>query len=370
VLFGGGVFNPSRLAYAASWLCAAVGMPLMRVTMKAVLRRAGAWGCPAVIYGDQRTIRVVADTLRRAPEIGYSPVGVFTSDAPAGALLEGLPVLGGPREITADAEVAFVPLAEAMLHPLTDSLDRKLSGYRRLILLPELDEDIFLWVHPRPMGGLMGMEVASNLLSAPARMVKRAMDVGLTLLAAPVWLSAVALLGMAIWLSDGGAPFYCRPRMGRRGRPFRPIKFRTMVPDAERRLERALAENPALRAEWEATRKLRDDPRITRAGRLLRRWSLDELPQLLNVLAGTMSLVGPRPLPDYHRADISPGTRRLREQVRPGITGLWQVSGRSESGTAGMEKWDAYYVRNWSVWLDLVILARTVRAVLSGRGAY
>jgi lipopolysaccharide/colanic/teichoic acid biosynthesis glycosyltransferase len=109
---------------------------------------------------------------------------------------------------------------------------------------------------------------------------------------------------------------------------------------------------------------------VTRIGRILRRTSLDELPQVLNVLAGQMSLVGPRPLPDYHHEQLAEAARTPRSRVCPGLTGLWQVSGRSESGTAGMEKWDTYYVRNWSIWLDVIILARTFLAVLKGEGAY
>ena len=143
-----------------------------------------------------------------------------------------------------------------------------------------------------------------------------------------------------------------------------------MVPDAEKILRRKLAEDPALKAEWDANYKLKKDPRITPVGWLLRRTSLDELPQLWCVLTGAMALVGPRPLPKYHHEELQLRTQRLRIRVRPGITGLWQVSGRSDTGTAGMDKWDTYYVTNWSIWLDIVILVRTVRVVLFGSGAY
>jgi lipopolysaccharide/colanic/teichoic acid biosynthesis glycosyltransferase len=143
-----------------------------------------------------------------------------------------------------------------------------------------------------------------------------------------------------------------------------------MVPNAERVLEESLKKDESLRAEWEKNFKLKKDPRITRVGRFLRKTSLDEIPQLVNVLDGTMSLVGPRPLPEYHFTELSPQVRSLRNKVRPGITGLWQVSGRSDSGNEGMEKWDPYYVRNWSIWLDVVILFRTFKAVFFASGAY
>jgi lipopolysaccharide/colanic/teichoic acid biosynthesis glycosyltransferase len=214
------------------------------------------------------------------------------------------------------------------------------------------------------------MEIAGNLLNPFSRAVKWGMDLVLILLWAPVWIPLLALITAGMAIAERQTPFYLQERRGRHGRSFRLIKFRTMVTDADVVLERLLDRDPALREEWRLTRKLQQDPRVTRWGRVLRRWSLDELPQLLNVLRGQMSLVGPRPLPAYHHADLSPRTVRLREMVRPGITGLWQVSGRSESGEAGIERWDTYYVRNWSVWLDLVVLVRTVGAVFSGRGAY
>jgi len=143
-----------------------------------------------------------------------------------------------------------------------------------------------------------------------------------------------------------------------------------MVPNAEAVLREHLRQDPDLRAEWKAHFKLRDDPRLTTLGRWLRRFSVDEIPQLVNVLRGEMSLVGPRPLPRYHYADLPPSVRDLRARVRPGLTGLWQVSGRSASGTEGMEQWDPYYVRNWSLWIDVVVLVRTVRAVIQRTGAY
>jgi lipopolysaccharide/colanic/teichoic acid biosynthesis glycosyltransferase len=143
-----------------------------------------------------------------------------------------------------------------------------------------------------------------------------------------------------------------------------------MHPNAEAILQKRLRDDPEMRAEWEANFKLRNDPRITLIGRLLRRTSLDELPQFINILRGEMSLVGPRPLPRYHHDELPDRARELRERARPGMTGLWQVSGRSEAGHAGMPKWDTYYVRNWSVWLDIVIFVRTVRTVVSAKGAY
>jgi lipopolysaccharide/colanic/teichoic acid biosynthesis glycosyltransferase len=173
-----------------------------------------------------------------------------------------------------------------------------------------------------------------------------------------------------IWIEDRRAPLFFQERIGRDGKPFHTIKFRTMVPDAEAVLQRKLREDAELRLEWETFFKLRKDPRVTSVGRFLRRTSLDEIPQLLNVLRGEMALVGPRPLPMYHHSELPARVRSLRQQVPPGITGLWQVSGRSDSGNEGMIEWDPYYVENWSLSLDSRILARTVSVVLKGSGAY
>jgi lipopolysaccharide/colanic/teichoic acid biosynthesis glycosyltransferase len=203
-----------------------------------------------------------------------------------------------------------------------------------------------------------------------ARIIKRSLDLLLVVLTAPVWLPLLVLIALCIWGAERKNPFFLQHRIGKAGRSFRPIKFRTMRLDAERELESALAADESLRTEWAQNCKLRNDPRVTPFGRILRRTSLDELPQVLNVLAGQMSLVGPRPLPDYHHDQLAESARTPRNRVRPGLTGLWQVSGRSATGTSGMEKWDTYYVRNWSIWLDISILARTVLAVVKGQGAY
>ena len=215
------------------------------------------------------------------------------------------------------------------------------------------------------------MHVTSSHLQRPlATGSKRALDFGAVLLSSPLWLPLCLLLALLIWLEDRHTPLFVQQRVGQGGKLFPTYKFRTMVPHAEDVLRHRLAEDPELLAEWLANFKLRHDPRITRAGRVMRKLSLDELPQLMNVLLGQMSLVGPRPLPEYHHSQLSSRTQALREQVRPGMTGLWQVSGRSEAGNAGMELWDPHYVINWSLMLDLSVLLRTVRVVLFGSGAY
>ncbi|MGH7880387.1 MAG: sugar transferase, partial [Candidatus Binataceae bacterium] len=165
-------------------------------------------------------------------------------------------------------------------------------------------------------------------------------------------------------------PFYSQERRGLGGRSIRVWKLRTMHRDAEERLKTHLAADPAEHAEWFAAFKLRNDPRVVPLiGPLLRRFSIDELPQLWSVVKGEMSLVGPRPFPDYHLEQLTSEHRQSRKDVRPGLTGLWQVMVRSDGGMLEQQHYDLYYVRNWSIWLDLYVMGRTVVKVLSGRGA-
>jgi lipopolysaccharide/colanic/teichoic acid biosynthesis glycosyltransferase len=183
-------------------------------------------------------------------------------------------------------------------------------------------------------------------------------------------LPLVAGAALCIKLVSGGSVLYRQEREGEGGRSLHILKLRTMHSNAEAHLTRVLA-SPQVRAEWARHFKLRKDPRILPGvGRFLRRTSLDELPQLWSVLKGEMSLVGPRPFPRYHLEGFGPRFRALRNRVKPGLTGLWQVSDRADGDLEVQEALDTYYIRNWSLWLDLYILARTVRAVLFPKGAY
>ncbi|KPP83968.1 MAG: Sugar transferases involved in lipopolysaccharide synthesis [Rhodobacteraceae bacterium HLUCCA08] len=193
---------------------------------------------------------------------------------------------------------------------------------------------------------------------------KRALDLLLVIVSAPFSLAVISILALAVMLG-GHAPFYSQDRVGLNGRVFRIWKLRTMVHKADAKLEDYLAANPAARREWDSTQKLKDDPRITRVGRLLRKTSLDELPQLWNVINGTMSLVGPRPMM-VEQQPAYPGTAYFR--LRPGMTGLWQISDRNDTTFAGRAAYDERYFRDLSLRMDLGIILRTVAVVCRGTG--
>ncbi len=360
----------SRFTLTTAFLISLFLIPLVRVRIKGSLINSGKWGVPTVVYGSDDTAAHVLEALRAEPGLGYMPVGIFDDDSAAGSYISGVPILGPLDQNTPDAPFAIIATTQTSRERLIGLLEGPLTIYRRVVIIPDLLEAPSLWVTPRDFVGLVGLEITLNLLSPFARFLKRTSDIVLVLATAPIWVPVCAVSAALIWLEDRSSPLFIQERIGYYGKKFNTWKFRTMHPNAEELLKHAITENPELEAEWSVDCKLRNDPRVTRVGQFLRKTSLDELPQFINVLLGEMSLVGPRPLPEYHYRQLPGQIRSLRDRVRPGVTGLWQVSGRSEAGTKGMERWDAYYVRNWSLWLDIVILVRTIRVVCSGKGAY
>jgi lipopolysaccharide/colanic/teichoic acid biosynthesis glycosyltransferase len=217
---------------------------------------------------------------------------------------------------------------------------------------------------------MIGVEIRRDLCSSRSRMSKRMFDV---LLAVPMGLLALPVVGLAallIKLIDPGPAFYVQKRIGHQGRTLEVLKLRTMYTNSDQLLQEHLNRDPQARAEWQRFFKLRNDPRILPiVGNILRRSSVDELPQLWNVISGDMSLVGPRPLPAYHAEQFDTEFQAMRTSVMPGITGLWQVSSRSDGDLEVLRKEDFFYIRNWSPWLDVYILLQTLPAVLRAKGA-
>lgn len=362
---------PSRVVYLISWFFAGVFLPVARWAVRSMLIRRDHWGCRVAVYGKPNDAKTLVAALQKTPELGYKPAAVFSEIREGSSQnICGVPVCGGYSQTDDQIKVAAVALPSFSLNDVTRLVDHTLAGCSKVIMFPDLQEGVFMSVRSRSFGDLIGMEVASNLFNPFARMFKRLAESFLVLLTAPVWIPVCAFVALLVCLIDRTTPFYSQTRMGKAGQPFKVCKFRTMVADAEQRLQQELSQNDDLRAEWESCYKLKKDPRITPLGRVLRRFSLDELPQLIHVLSGKMALVGPRPLPDYHHAALSEQACTPRYRVTPGLTGLWQISGRSDEDLSAMEKWDTYYVRNWSIWLDAVILARTLASVCSGEGAY
>ncbi len=222
-----------------------------------------------------------------------------------------------------------------------------------------------------PLGkGITMFELQNKLLDPKRKWIKRVLELIICLSFMPFLLPLIVIIVIAIVLDSDGPVFYKQERVGKDGKIFKCIKFRTMYKDADKKLQKLLEEDPAAREEWNKYYKLRNDPRITRVGKFLRKTSLDELPQIFNILIGDMSLIGPRPVLKSELEKYYGEFSKYYMQIRPGLTGLWQVSGRNELDYSQRVKLDVWYVLNWSLWLDFVIFLKTFKVILTGRGAY
>ncbi|HEY7723634.1 MAG TPA: sugar transferase [Pedococcus sp.] len=329
-----------------------------------------------VVIGDVNSIGRLIREIRRAPSQGMHVVAACVSglDTSGDGLtsVEGVPVFGYPAQA-----MSTVDLFDAEVVAVSNHLDMENKALRRLswaleergvdlVVAPGIVEVAGPRLSIRPVAGIPLLHVERPVMSGARRLVKSSVDRTLSvlffLLAAPV----LGLIAIAVRIDSPGPALFRQTRVGARGEEFQMLKFRTMCVDAEARLAEVQSASDAGNA---VLFKMKQDPRITRLGRVLRRFSLDELPQLINVLRGEMSLVGPRPPLPTEVAGYAPdAVRRLR--VQPGLTGLWQVSGRSDLSWDDSLRLDLWYVDNWSLVLDLQILARTARAVLKGQGAY
>jgi lipopolysaccharide/colanic/teichoic acid biosynthesis glycosyltransferase len=242
-------------------------------------------------------------------------------------------------------------------------------GFRKIVVVDQGDTLSSFELQTGELGLFTTLQLTDQsrrASGAPKRVLDLVLALPLGLFVAPL----VAILAVAVKLSDPGPAFYGQWRVGRDGRPIRVLKLRTMYQNAEQRLQDVLATDKARREQWQRYFKLSRDPRILpRVGAFLRRTSLDELPQLWNVIRGDMSLVGPRPFPKYHLDAFDPGFRALRTSVLPGVTGLWQISSRSDGDLETQRAQDGFYIRHRSLWLDLYVLIATIPAVIVGQGA-
>lgn len=373
-------FMEPALVIARGWLllswALSVGMVgLARFLARRVvyaLRARGKLMVPALIVGADEEARMVADQLRSSPISGMAIVGVIDSDLPRGKeVLPGLHVVGTladlPRIIEQLGVREVIVSASALPREVLVELFRTFAFHPQvnLRLSSGLYELLATGTEVREVMGVPLLYWRRLRLSPLERFLKAAMDYTLATLALILLTPLLLAIALAIKLDSPGPVFYRRRVVGLGGKLFDAFKFRTMVVNAEAILE----QNPALKEAFRQNYKLRDDPRVTRVGRILRRWSLDELPQLFNVLRGEMSLVGPRMLTPEEIARYGRWALNLLT-VKPGITGLWQVSGRADLPYSERVRLDLFYIRNYSLWLDLAILAQTIPAVIRKRGAY
>jgi Undecaprenyl-phosphate galactose phosphotransferase WbaP len=364
----------SRILLAFAFLGLLLLTPFVRHFAKLGMKKARLWGKPVIILSYRETGAEFQELLKQEWGIGYSPVALLDQHLLAAGksyrevsceeTLANAANLG--RELGVDTVIFAMPYTRR--EQLARMVSVASESFRSVLILPNLNGITNSAVAPRDFAGTLTLEIKQNLLDPWSRRLKRALDLLGTVIGGVLISPLVFAIAVLIKFDSPGPAFYGHRRLGVGGKHFLCWKFRTMHLNAEQLLDKHLQDNPFLRAEWEQNQKLRDDPRVTRVGRLLRQTSLDELPQLWNVLRGEMSLTGPRPIVDAEVPKYGK-VYELYKRIKPGMSGFWQVSGRSDTSYAERVEMDLYYVRNWSVWLDLIILARTVKIVALGRGA-
>lgn len=361
----------SRSIFLLAWFFAIVLIPLVRSVTRSLASKTDRWGIPVVIITNSQKGYDIAKALLRNRKAGYRPVAILhesadesSQDLPADTL-DAAPILA--RSYGLNHAVLVFPLFSSS--ELGKIIDYYCVDYQHLLIVPSLLSDVHIWVTPLDLVGNLGLEIKQNLLSPAVQIIKRVFDLIVSLILIVLLAPLFLIISVILFIDSPGPIFYWQARIGRGGKPFRMLKLRTMEPDAAARLEQHLEVDTLLRQEWEQHQKLSRDPRITRVGRWLRRYSLDEIPQFINVVIGEMSLVGPRPILDSQK-ELYGNPFQLYLRVLPGITGLWQISGRNRTTFGERARFDSYYVRNWSIWHDFYILAKTPITVLKGEGAF
>mgnify|MGYP000863594236 CR=1 FL=1 len=366
----------SRFFVVVFGVLAFIFLTILRYIVKHYFLRKQLLLAPIVIIGAGKTAELLVKAISEDAGLGYKIIGLLEDNKVQPGILEKYPVLG----TFADAEKIIQKTGVKQVFIAVPGMDEHQLG-RLIYRIQPLVKNI--GVIPNLVGVPTGsvevesmfnerltlLRLKNNLARPLNRYVKTMFDYILTLVGT-ICISPILLL-IAAWIyyDSPGPVIFKHIRIGKNGKPFPCYKFRSMCVDAKEKLAELLANDPAAREEWERDFKLKNDPRITKSGAFLRKTSLDELPQIFNVLKGEMSLVGPRPI-------IQEELERYGEfvqdylMVKPGITGMWQVNGRSDTTYDERVQMDVWYVRNWSVWLDVMLLWRTVKAVFKCEGAY
>jgi Undecaprenyl-phosphate galactose phosphotransferase WbaP len=368
----------SRTVVVLMGVLSLASLPIIRMIVKKVLRQLGFLKRRVLILGAGETGKLIVRALKKEPNYGYEIKG-FVDDDPDkfGREIEGVKIHKGTDKAATyisrcgidDLVIAMPGAGKERLQSLINGLQHKVD---RILFVPDifgiavLGTNLQHFFHEEAFA----FEMKNNLARPFNIFIKRGFDMMMSIALLPFLFLPMALISLLIRIDSPGRAIFSQERTGRGGRIFRCYKFRTMYADADERLEALLQDDPEAKTTWEQYWKLSDDPRVTKIGRFLRTTSLDELPQILNVLKGEMSFVGPRPVT---RDEIERYYREMAElcfSVLPGITGLWQVSGRSNTSYDYRIALDSWYVRNWNLWLDIVILFKTVKIVLKREGAY
>lgn len=354
----------SRATLMLSWLLILVSNPLSRKIFRRLAVKLGLWGIPTMIAGDKKSVIRFQEYFRLHPLSGFWPVLCV-----AGTIQDIFPRNNRETQLFSHIQTLIIAEGQGKFDSVRHLITQKKYRFKHIIVLFNEAKIGPIWFTPISMVEHMGLEVVHNLLNSTQKISKRIMEIALIALSTPFLIALFAVVAILMKISSPGPVFYKHRRIGLDGKEIWIWKFRTMAYNADLALKERLENNPALQLEWEKSFKLKDDPRITKIGRILRRTSLDEFPQIWNVVKGEMSLIGPRPIVKEEIA-LYGDDFEIYKQVLPGITGLWQISGRNDLPYHDRVTLDVYYIQNWSIWLDIHILLHTLLVTLQARGAY
>ncbi|NYF79926.1 undecaprenyl-phosphate galactose phosphotransferase WbaP [Granulicella arctica] len=371
-----GIFA-SRIVFLMAWAMTMLFVPVSRRLVRGWAAGRSWWGIPTVILGEAEAGAMMLKLLEGHARVGLRPVALLVENSREVPLRQRPSkdiLFGDLKEAQTIARMhqhcyAVLAMPKSGSERVTKIFNECADLYRNVLIIPDLFGMRSLSVSAKDICGVLALEVDQKLAFLMPQLVKRCFDMIISATVALLLLPVFLFVYVAVKLTSAGPAFYTQTRIGRNEEPFRVRKFRSMVVDADQVLRRHLQANLALQEEWSRDHKLKRDPRVTRIGRILRKTSLDELPQLWNVLCGEMSLVGPRPIVESEIEKYGTVYRQY-QRVTPGVTGLWQISGRNNTTYEMRTRLDDYYVRNWSLSLDIYILLRTLKTIFLSEGAY
>lgn len=356
------------LAFFISFPIATILLSAMREFSKKFFSKFSWWGVPTVIYCADKSADLVIDRLLNNPYLGYHPAVIIDSNCKEDSFYKDIPIYS-PDNIEIIDVIHKFNIKTAIICDYKKDLSPIMTKYRYTISVSKSQSSFTSTQQLKDIAGIIGFSSIHNLTFKANLFFKRILDLFLIIFFLPLLIPIFLILSILVKITSKGPIFYGHKRIGKNGKTIKCWKFRSMYIDSEEQLKKILAEDPIRREEWERDRKFVNDPRVTKFGKILRKTSLDELPQLINIFLGEMSFVGPRPVTESELSKY----RVYRDyvlSVSPGLSGMWQISGRSDTGYEERISLDTFYIQNWSIWLDIWILIKTVWVVLVGRGAY
>ena len=357
------------LAFLISIPIATILLSAFREIFRHVFSKFSFWGVSCVIFSSSDSANEIIKRLLSNKNLGYHPCVIIDSATDADIkFYNDIPIFSNKNKEILDI-IYKSKIKNAIICDYKEDLSSIMKSFRYTIVISKNQSNFTFTQHLKDIAGIIGFSSTHNLTFKHNLFFKRFLDLFIIFLFSPLLIPIMLLLCLLTKITSKGPIFYGHPRIGKNGKTFKCWKFRSMCINSQEILKEILETNPQMRAEWEKDHKFVNDPRVTKFGKFLRKTSLDELPQIINILVGDMSFIGPRPVTEEELFKYGEFKDYVLS-VSPGLSGMWQVSGRSDTGYEERVSFDTYYIQNWSIWLDIWILIKTVWVVLNHKGAY